>query len=357
MRHVLIIDDALSLGRLLKTALSTLDATMPVVVVSSPEEALLEGTRFPLDLLITDIQLSEILKVDLIRRIRSHHPKLHVIVIGGVLDDEDSDQVQSLEVDAFFSKPLDITELTNSARRFLGLDSVAEHYFSSSQLSLDELSLNAPQVIDTLADFRRKVGASAVLMLDSQGRMLARIGETNEEEYLHWMPELLSAAKAGRDISPVLGQAIPENLMYFQGEQYDLFMTPVFGYSMLVVVDRNASVLRLALAFEETVNAQKTLANMFMALGLSGYAGGPPGRIPPVPIPENVSDSVDGKADRLPDQITALFDEDKVAIDNQQADSYWESIPEESAIEPTEPDTLTYDQAQQLGLTPGDLEE
>ena len=55
MKHVLIVDDALDLGRLLQTALVMLDPAMPVVVVPSAEEAILEATRHQLDLLITDL--------------------------------------------------------------------------------------------------------------------------------------------------------------------------------------------------------------------------------------------------------------------------------------------------------------
>jgi CheY-like chemotaxis protein len=56
MKHVLIVDDALDLGRLLQSALATLDIKVKTVVVPSAEEAILEAAHHPIDLLVTDIR-------------------------------------------------------------------------------------------------------------------------------------------------------------------------------------------------------------------------------------------------------------------------------------------------------------
>ena len=56
-KRVLIVDDAMELGRLLMAALSTLEDKPDVTLVPSAEEAVLEAAHRPVDLMITDIRL------------------------------------------------------------------------------------------------------------------------------------------------------------------------------------------------------------------------------------------------------------------------------------------------------------
>ena len=84
MKHILIVDDALEIGRLLQSALATLDMKIKTMVVPSAEEALLEAAHYPIDLLVTDIRLPGLSGTDLVRKMRSLHPALKVIMITGM---------------------------------------------------------------------------------------------------------------------------------------------------------------------------------------------------------------------------------------------------------------------------------
>ncbi len=66
MKRVLIVDDAIDLGRLLQDAVKTAHPEVPILVVPSAEEALLEFSRLTVDLLITDIRLPGMSGLELI---------------------------------------------------------------------------------------------------------------------------------------------------------------------------------------------------------------------------------------------------------------------------------------------------
>jgi len=355
MRHVLIIDDALSLGRLLKTALSSLDSTMPVVVVSSAEDAILEGTRYPLDLLITDIQIQEILRVDLIGRIRSRHPDLRVIVIGSIFDDERSKQVKALDADAYFNKPLNIPEFTAAARRFLGLGDVGEFQAEIGEDSQTR-STPTPQLVDVLTDFRRRSGALAVVLLDENGKILIQAGYLEEETYQRWIPEIMSAANVSYHLSRTLGKVVPENVMYFTGDNYHLVLTPVFTLVLLTVLEKNTLRRQQAFIFEETLKITKTLGSIFRDLGMESYPSAVSiTELEESPAAEEIVTSAKNQV--TTEDLSSLFAREGENKGTRQADSFWESLPGESPFESNEPDTLSFDQAQRLGFTPEESEE
>ncbi len=68
MKRILIADDALELGRLLQTVFLTLDPKLSIQVVPSAEEALLESSRKPIDLLVSDVRLPGMSGLDLVRK-------------------------------------------------------------------------------------------------------------------------------------------------------------------------------------------------------------------------------------------------------------------------------------------------
>ena len=108
MKRVLIVDDSLELGRWLQTALTQMDSQIQATVYPSGEEALLDSSRRPVDVLVTDIRLAGISGLELVRKIRKRYPGVRVIVITGMQDMSLEKQAKELGIDAFFRKPMDI---------------------------------------------------------------------------------------------------------------------------------------------------------------------------------------------------------------------------------------------------------
>ena len=235
MRHVLIVDDALDLGRMLKTALSVLDPTMAVVVVPSAEEALLEGHRYPLDLLVADINLPGISGIELVSKIRLKHPDVKVIVITGLTDEEVIKEARELEADAFFRKPLRISEFIDAVSSCLGLSgSESEFVFDIGGISPETDIPSSDQLADILTGLRQSLGAHAVLLVDDRGKITAQAGDLSPPFDMDWIPHLLSATSTCVNISRLLGQTRPENTLAFRGRSTNLVLASVGSFALAV---------------------------------------------------------------------------------------------------------------------------
>jgi DNA-binding response OmpR family regulator len=362
MRHVVIVDDALDLGRLLKTALSMIDSTMPVIVVPSAEEALLEATRYPLDLLVTDIMLPGMSGVELIQKIRGHHPDVKIIAITGMSDDTLLKEIRDLGVDALFKKPLSIPDFTETAKRCLQFStSDSEFDISPMGVMVSKEQEPAQLMSDVLTGLRRRLGAKSVVMLDERARIAAQAGllpEELQEEGL--FSQLQSLASASSGVSSRLGKPLPENVIAYRGEQYHLILSPVLTYTLFTILESAPSNLRLALSFEETLNAQNELTKVLEKMGLAPahVFGQPQAAESKKPEEQPVfADALDEEIDL--EAFKALFETSPIASSaSLDADSFWDELSGlEGDVEPENPDVLTYEQARQLGLAPKDEAE
>ncbi len=90
---------------------------------------------------------------------------------------------------------------------------------------------------DLLAGLRQELAATAVLLLNDTGRILARAGDfpdrDNEDALIS---SLLSIHSAGQKVSRLIGQKIASNWYVFDGGKYDLIFAPVgLTHAMLVI--------------------------------------------------------------------------------------------------------------------------
>src|SRR5512146_3240026 len=121
MKRILIVDDAIDLGRLLQDALKTVHPDIPISVVPSAEEALLESTRFTIDVLVADIRLPGMTGLDLVRKIRVRQPNVKVILMTGLRpDDRLFKQKDEAAPDIFLRKPIMTPDFLAAVDQLLG---------------------------------------------------------------------------------------------------------------------------------------------------------------------------------------------------------------------------------------------
>lgn len=121
MKRVLIVDDAIDLGRLLQDALKVTHPETPITVVPSAEEALLESTRFTFDLLVTDLRLPGMSGVELIRKIRVRQPGIKVILITALMpEDRLVRQKDEVHPDIFIRKPMSVASFLEAVDSLIG---------------------------------------------------------------------------------------------------------------------------------------------------------------------------------------------------------------------------------------------
>ena len=138
---------------------------------------------------------------------------------------------------------------------------------------------------------------------------------------------------------------------------YDLLCAPVGRYALLLFLKSGPGALRLALAFEEVLLAQKQIARVLGEMGLN--VNPIPSEKPILAAPEEAVSAPAFEEESVPEpapaELKALEDilgatAQKQSVQN--AEDFWDNLGEGETPAPSDPDVLTYEQARKLGLLP-----
>lgn len=378
MKRVLIVDDALELGRLLQTVFLTLDASLIIQVVPSAEEALLESSRKPLDLLVSDIRLPGMSGFDLVKKIRGRHPSLKVMVITGLTEPSLADRARDMKVDGFFRKPLDMSAFIETAARCLdmpraeGGDLVAE---PAARQFIAPGAEKGAGLSALVAGLRQRLGAMAVFVLNEEGRILVNAGEAPALPLeSQWVGPLLAVLSAGQTVARLIGGSQHKQVMAFPGPQVQLVLAPAGDFALLILFQPGPSCLRLALAVEEALDVQAALADVLAELGVkkapaalepvTAPLGQPQEKPADLPATARLEKPVEKPTEKpaeppVPevslDEFESLLKQSETEIKNKDIDEFWNTLTSAGTSgASTNPDAITYEQAQKLGLAPKD---
>ena len=382
LKRILIIDDARDVGRMYQQALRTLYPRVPVTYVPSAEEALVEVTTFTVDLMVVDIRLPGMSGIDLVRRVRLRQPDIKVIMITGMYLDEDLKR-QSREVGAahLLSKPVSVSEFLAKVQETLGEDAVESMEKSRApekakgktaplnrqpdqpppppaEIVPAEQGAPGPSLGEALTNLRSSLGGLAVLLLDDTGRVTAQAGDwLSPDQPEQIVPDLMAGLSAAQRVSRQVGAPLPEAVLCLRGREYDLLCAPVGRYALLLFLKSGPGALRLALAFEEVLLAQKQIARVLGEMGLN--VNPIPSEKPILAAPEEVLSAPAFAEESVPEpapaELKALEDilgapAQKQGVQN--AEDFWDNLGEGETPAPSDPDVLTYEQARKLGLLP-----
>ena len=340
---------------MLSASLRTLGPEIEVVDVPSGEEALLVASRRPVDLLISDVRLPGLSGLELMARVHKRNPELKTILVTGLTDDTIRRQVAEAGASAFFYKPLEMSDFLDAVERCLGL---VETFFPLPPVVEPEKTVpEAPPITlgERLADLRKAIDATAIILLDQQGEVSARAGELpNTDLEVSLLSTITDAIKADARVAEVLGMKDPESLLCISGAQYGLYATHA-GHSnaVLAIIPHTAKVdmgttghlltsavkeiKTLLVKKEEEEQPQLTEAEKVIE---TVQAIEELENLPPLELPE--IDAIFGQVAQQPVATTDL-------------DAFWDSLAEQSEMgNPSDANTITFEQARKLGLAPGE---
>lgn len=352
--RILIVDDQKEATRLMRSNLESLEQEFIIEDVLSGEEALLELARNKIDLLIADVRLPGISGLELMSKFKLRNPDTKVILVSGVTDPKIRQQVAQAGADAFFFKPIDIPDFLDGVERALSLvDTILPPELQIEQEQAVNQEQEASGMTSRITELRDSLDASAVLLLGEQGQVLVRAGELPDPGLeTSLMPTLMSAFTAGVRISHFLGQHIPNHLFSFRGENYDLFIAPVGEAYCLAVTTKPTLAQELGKIAKEIQSTTKAVLISLAKLGVSTQSREPQ----PVEAAKPKTAPLETpKAAGLADsELEDLFKE-AAKVKKQDADAFWESY-SAAEVKPdlASSDSLSYEQAVQLGLAPSE---
>ena len=336
--NVLIVDDQRDARSVLRAGLETLQTKLKMIDVPSGEEAMLVIASQPIDLLVADIRLPGMTGLELQERARQRNPDLKVILITGVTDTRVRDKVVRAGAEAFFYKPVEMPDFLSAVERCLGLEA--------------EVEINGTPVIgvtESLEILRQTTQAICIVLISDNGDIVAQAGnlppDIDEDNLVH---ALLVTMDVTSKFSLAVGAAQPQDYMFFSGGAYDLALAHVSQtMGLLLIAPSRWEMMDQAQNLKSEIQA--VVQDLLVSLSDIGVQVSPPeSELAPaaaVEVEEEMEEVVP-----LP-ELDALFQKAE-GIEKMTADAFWDAASGEDHKAPAGADTITYEQAQQLGLAP-----
>lgn len=376
--RVLIVDDHQEVRTALRANLEAFEVDLDLVDVPSGEEAIVEVVGTGIDLLIADVGLPGLSGIELYKKLKHTFPDMQVILITGMDDEEIHQEIADVGAEAFFFKPLKMTEFLNAVRKTIGLDPVENEPEPLIKLTKQNLD---KRVTERIADLRGELGAISIMIIEKAGVILAETGIVPDTIYeSHVMPLLLQTFSTTTKISTFLGKEKPDSVWYFSGEKYDLFWAHIDAdYGMMVITnpvtqnnDLTWVLTTLDLAIQEVTQiiqgltekpAAKKKTTKEKASSTKTKTADDSKKKTPVKaeIPKEFDQRANGstktKSKPAPKKKKPAAEDapDTDQTEASEVHEFWKAATLETEFQQTESaDSLSFEQAQKLGFVPGE---
>ncbi|MGB7874456.1 MAG: response regulator [Anaerolineales bacterium] len=342
--RVLLVDDQRDILKLLHSTLDTLAHELDITEAPSGEEALLEASQVKIDLLVADYRLPGITGVELMHKIRAKNPDVRVILVTGMTERNAREEILNAGAAAVFDKPISLTDFLDAVERALNLDRTILPEEGEPESGQHQTLSNL------LANFRQDVNAQAVYLLSDRGRVLAAAGALRDSSMeASLFSALMAIYSAGLKVTRFMHQDELDNYHVFAGEEQDLLLIPVnAAYALLLVGNKLATVENVL----DTIHAMLAVRDeVKKTLKFMGVA--------PIVSDDEEEQGAPKYAEPLTqtttNEIEALLNSKK-KITTDELEKYWSDAASKQGNVSTNPDVITYEQARQLGLAPGEEE-
>jgi DNA-binding response OmpR family regulator len=369
--RVLVVEDNHEVRRMVSASIKTLEAEIDVLDVPSAEEALFISTSLPLDLVILDFRLPGMTGIDMVSRLRKRRPETKVILVTGVEDATVRQQVAEASAEAYFYKPIEIDKFLDAVKRCLWGDQAklppaaaipepaeaapATRPLDSSLPHPSDAGLTLPQrfmptLDERLTTLKQQLRAVSVLLMSDAGQVLEVAGNPSQiTSGSALLSGLMRAFHASVHVSRILGRGT--SMQYFTSQRQCLYMAPVglshalfaitsgfFEPDKLAIVDRY---LQMAVHDLQDILANISAEERARQDDLEKFRAELPAQV-----------HVDPETRQ---RVEDMFTQGVKTTDQQGADSFWDTTGDDVSLDrPHSKDILTYDQAHDLGLTPGE---
>lgn len=340
MIHCLIVEDATDLGRELKGAIQDLSTDLSIMAAPSAEEGILEMGRHSIDLLVTDFRLPGISGLELVKRVQRKCPGVKVILTTAFLDTQLEKEAEDLRVSQVIQKPVDLAEFRRVAAGCLGLEGGTLPTPPAAPTKVETKPVPQPtaekeedQTSKALFKLHQSLKARCTLWMDADGGIEKAFGDLPVDiprDVVRQAGQQMAAAAHGLEtliLSP--GRA---SMHYQPGVSSD-FMAVYAGEELLAAV------------FSPGLDAAQVAVKSELLLeGFDRVRNLPGGEKADAKKPAGSAKAAgtDGELEKLlgtPENVS-----------RSDADDFWENAGTDAKPDLGNPDLLTFEQAQKMGL-------
>jgi CheY-like chemotaxis protein len=360
--RVLVVDDRREMRDVMCSTVESLGSRVDVIAVPSGEEALLELRLHNFDLLVADVLLAGMNGMELMSKAKERRPELKVILVTGVLDRQLRREAAGAGADAFFLKPMEPGDFLDSVIQCLGLEELetqqperVEAQPPKDQAPEDRTPEDrAPDDRDSEESISERLGrlhqdldSIASVLVDDQGRVHSQAGELPEIFLETGLSPLVSAAfNTSSQVAKYTEANTQKGLLFFSGQNFDVLLAYVGGsYALVEIVDPIDSRGDFSRITRSVYDGARDLIEILLNMGNH------------IDLEDQEIDENDLSAEAP--VLDALFQGlDAKVPGSREVDAFWDSLTEDrtaGGVQGT--DIFTYDQALQMGLTPGEDEE
>ena len=204
---------------------------------------------------------------------------------------------------------------------------------------------------DSLASLRKEVNASHVWLLSEYGRLTAQSGESTLADFeTRWAPLIMPIMSATDTFMlNIEGKHADRAVLSFGIKDYNLFMSPVGDYAVVLRVPAGRGTQRIPLVVDSILEYQGEIMQILNRMGVL-----PIDQNLMMPLEENLNfvREVDGEDED--DVFKALLE---AKTEMPAVDKFWDEADIARTYDLDNPEILTFDQAAKLGLAPEEKED
>ncbi|MCJ7659011.1 MAG: response regulator [Anaerolineales bacterium] len=347
--RILIVEDQSDVRHMLRSGLETLGPEFEVVDVPSGEEAFLELTRSQFDLMIADVRLAGMTGIELQAKVLTFNPDMKVILITGVIDPKCRQDVANAGADAFFYKPIEMSDLFDTVETLLELEKTKRK--ADREIPSPPSLSPTPELVERLASLKDELKATSAFLLHTNGEITTGVGGLPDPAIQSdLMPMVLELLNIETKISQTLGKDTPEDLLCISGKKYNLSLSHVDADHSLLIVTNIGSGSEYIGSLGFSVHcAAHDLSDL-----LAHAAPTPSHEITEDDVDSTITETDDDPLTPLPDIEDIFKAENMENLNSDDFDSFWDSDLEDDVSGPhfSSSTAISYNEAQKLGITP-----
>ena len=257
-RRILIVDDEPKVAFFFQKHLELVDKSYLAKAVNSGTAALEELQKYRYDLLITDLRMPQMDGIELLRRVKQISPDTKTILVTAYGSERVWEEARRLEIFRSLSKPLKIPELLASVREAF---SQPRPQTKSGILALT--GENFERLSVTMEALRIDVGAQAVILADTTGRILVHAGAADTIDLDSTLVLLGGTMAASSELAHQLKYQQPLYLSHFEGPPYDLYATNLGSdFFLTIIQSRHKEASRIGVVWLYTRRALRKITDL-----------------------------------------------------------------------------------------------